>query len=48
MTVCKLEIVACPSKGESLFEDGCPLTIKKKDVEIQKQQCGYRRVICQN
>jgi hypothetical protein len=47
-TVCKLEVVACPNKGESLFEDGCPLTLKRKDLEQHKLQCGYRRVICNN
>lgn len=35
-TVCKWEIVPCPNKGESLFEDGCPLTLKRKDLEVHK------------
>jgi len=36
-SVCKLEVINCPNKGESLFEDGCPLTIKRKDLELHKQ-----------
>ena len=35
-TTCKLEIIACTNKGESLFEDGCPLTMKRKDLDNHK------------
>lgn len=32
-TVCRLEIVPCVNKGESLFEDGCPSLLKRKDLD---------------
>jgi len=31
-----------------LFEDGCPLTFKRKELESHKSQCSYRRIICAN
>lgn len=47
-SVCKLEVVSCPHRGDSLFEEGCPVTLKRKDVESHKQQCGYKKVMCQH
>jgi len=45
---CPLEIIECPNKGESLFEDGCQIRLKRKDMESHKIMCNFRRVYCPN
>lgn len=45
---CPLEIVECPNKGESLFEEGCTIKLKRREVESHKITCNFRKVHCQN
>jgi hypothetical protein len=45
---CILEIVECPNKGESLFEEGCTIKLKRRDVELHKNNCQFRKIHCQN
>lgn len=45
---CPLEMVDCPNKGESLFEDGCSVHLKRKDMESHKIMCKFRKVYCPN
>jgi hypothetical protein len=43
---CPLETVDCPNKGESLFEEGCSIRLKRKEIESHKLTCNFRRVYC--
>ena len=45
---CPLEVIDCPNKGESLFEEGCAVRLKRKEMESHKVTCYYRRVMCPN
>lgn len=38
----------CPNKGESLFEEGCNVKLKRRDVEAHRSVCPFRKVVCQN
>jgi len=35
-------------QGESLFDEGCALKIRRKELESHKVMCNYRRIYCQN
>jgi hypothetical protein len=43
---CPLETVDCPNKGESLFEEGCSVRLKRKEMDSHKLTCNFRRVYC--
>ena len=45
---CLLEVVECPNKGESLFEEGCTIKLKRRDVEAHKLTCPFRKITCSN
>ena len=45
---CPLEIVDCPNKGDSLFEEGCQIRLKRKEMETHKLTCFFRKVHCPN
>lgn len=45
---CSMQTVACPNKGESLFEEGCNVLLRRKDLEQHKTSCMFRRIICSN
>ena len=43
---CPLETVDCPNKGESLFEEGCSVRLRRKEMDSHKLTCNFRRVYC--
>lgn len=45
---CPLQLVECPNKGESLFEEGCSVKVKRREMDQHKQVCTFRKVQCAN
>jgi hypothetical protein len=43
---CPFEVIDCPNKGENLFEEGCSVRLKRKEMETHKITCNFRRVYC--
>ena len=45
---CPEQVVNCPNKGESLFEDGCNSVLKRRELESHRMNCIYRRIMSPN
>jgi hypothetical protein len=43
---CPLEFIECPNKGESMFEDGCIVRLKRREIDQHKLTCNFRKVYC--
>jgi hypothetical protein len=45
---CQNETIDCPNKSHNVFEQGCTVRMKRREMGGHSEKCEYRKVMCEN